>query len=61
MKGIIQSIIEYIMYFLIWGLKSIIGIERVKKIGYCLIRKTENKPCDKCQKINVFRKGNAKW
>jgi len=60
MKDIIQTIIGHIILFLVWSLKSIIGIERVKKIGYCLIRKTENKPCDQCQKINVFRKGNAK-
>ena len=56
MKDTIQSLIGHIIFSLIWCLKSIIGIERIKKIGYCLIRKTENKPCDQCGKINIFRK-----
>jgi hypothetical protein len=42
---------------IVWITSTIVGVERIKKLGYCLIRKTEGKPCDECKKTNVFNQG----
>ena len=59
MKDKIENILGYAFILFIYFLGSIFGFEKIKKFGYCILRKFEDKPCDECQKTNIFRIGKS--
>jgi len=56
MKDVLESFWGYIIIVFFMILSTIYGFDRVKKLGYCFIRKyDERQKCDECKKTNVFR------
>lgn len=51
----LENLFGYAIIIFITILCHIYGFERIKKLGYCFIRKYEEKNCDNCEKTNIFR------
>ena len=58
MKDKIENILGYALILFVYFLCAIFGFERIKKFGYCILTKFEDKPCDMCEKTNIFRSGD---
>ncbi len=56
MKYKFETIFSYAIMFFVYLLTVIFGFDRVKKLGYCILTKYADKPCDECKKTNIFRK-----
>ena len=36
----------------------IFGFERIKKLGICILKKYEDKPCEQCKKTNIYKESS---
>lgn len=55
MRDKIENVIGYAVMLFIYSCANIFGFERIKKLGYCLLKKYEDNPCDQCSKTNIHR------
>ena len=59
MRDFLESVIGYVIMSFIYFVGSIFGFEHIKKLGYCILKNYQDKPCDECKKINIYREGQS--